>query len=164
MASPPRQTICDHSASSFRGTVLASTTHSPRGDGSGICCGPNTSLTVTQFVTLIRLALVTVRLAIATMLFAFAQSIFVESSSGRRRRCPPFGVQPRAKSILEYEFTSLASTWQKYRRCKPASGEVSAFGTALKRMLARLQGSVATNGCRLAATPASEIAHRDKLP
>jgi hypothetical protein len=31
-------------------------------------------------------------------------------------------------------------------------------------MLARLQGSVATNGCRLAAIPAWEIAHPDKLP
>jgi hypothetical protein len=37
-------------------------------------------------VTLSRLALVTVRLAITTMVFAFARSIFVESSSERKRK------------------------------------------------------------------------------
>jgi hypothetical protein len=45
-----------------------------------------------------------------------------------------------------------------------ASAEVSAFGDALKSMLALQQVSVATNGCRLAATPAWQIARPDKLP
>jgi hypothetical protein len=97
------------------------------------------------------------------MVFAFAQSIFVDSWRDEGARFTVAGAR-HSEPAEGLELTGLASIWQKYRRCKPASGEVLAFGTALKRMLARLQGSVATNGCRLAATPAWEIAHPDKLP
>jgi hypothetical protein len=49
----------------------------------------------------------------------------------------------------------------KRPRCA-ASDEVSAFGAV--SMLAQQQGSAATDRCRLAATPALEIAYPDKLP
>ena len=79
MGSAPFQAICDHSAALFCGPVSACTTQSPRGDGSGISCGPKTSLTVSQLVTSIRFALVMVSLEIETMIFVFARLILGSS-------------------------------------------------------------------------------------
>src|SRR5262245_52240564 len=72
MGSPPLQAICDHSAALFCGEVSAWTTQSPRGDGSGISCGPNTSVKVSQLVGSIAFALVTVSLEMVAMVIAFA--------------------------------------------------------------------------------------------
>jgi len=73
MGSPPLQAICAHSAVLFCGKVSACTTQSPRGDGSGISCGPNASLTASQFVASIGFALVTVSLEMVAMAFAFGR-------------------------------------------------------------------------------------------
>ena len=81
MGSAPSQAICDHSAALFCGPVSACTTQSPRGDGSGISCGPKTSLTVSQLVTSIRFALVTVSLEIVTMVFRLSLHGDVRSMS-----------------------------------------------------------------------------------